>query len=100
MFIQFARFSPPRNPVLRVLLGALGLVLLAIFSVVGLFIAAAVALLFFARVLWRQWRFPSGFPQTEETSQAKRTGESSRVSDGDVIDGEFTVIDQHRRSNH
>ena len=99
MYIQFARFSPPRNPLLRLLLGLTGLALLALFSVVGLFIAAGVALIFAVRALWRQWRFPQGFPQSAGPARQKPPGDTSRVADGDVIDGEFTVIDRHRRPN-
>ena len=99
MFIQFARFSPPRNPVVRLLLGLFGLVLLALFSVVGLAIAATVAVVFFARAMWRQWRFPEGVPQARQPGEPQSSHGASRVGDGDVIDGEFTVIDHNRRPN-
>jgi len=99
MYIQFARFSPPRHPVLRLLLGLAGLTLLALFSVVGLFIAAGVALVVAARVLWLRWRFRDGIPQPDVHGPRQGSAESSRVRDDDIIDGEFTVIDHNRRPN-
>ena len=92
MRIQFASFSPPRHPVLRVLLGILGLAVLAVFSVVGLFIAAAVAVIFVGRGLWLRWRYPQGTPRATGAASSGTHGVGNNRND-DVIDGEFTVID-------
>ena len=69
--------SKPRHPVLRLVLGLLGLVLLAVLVVVGLFVG--LGMLLFAAVR-RMLRAPS--------AQAARKVEES------VIEGEFSVVEK------
>ena len=80
-------FSAPRKPrhrVLRVVLGLVGVAVLAVLVMFGLFVGAAMiagGLLF---KLWKQ----RGKPLAQ--GNARR---DSRVSDGRVLDGEFRVVD-------
>lgn len=67
--------SKPRHPLLRLLLGLLGLVLLAVLVVVGLFVG--LGMLLFAAVR-RMLRAPAAAPARVES----------------VIDGEYSVVDK------
>ncbi len=72
---QFAR---PRHPLLRLLLAAAGLALLAMFSVVALAIGAVVLLALAVRRLFLPQRAP--------------TRQQAASAAGDVIEGEFSVV--------
>jgi hypothetical protein len=72
----------PRHPLMRILLGAVGLALLGFFTVFGLLIAA-VALAGLA--LHRLFRRISG-----------QTPAPTRPIDPRVIEGEFTVVEKQR----
>jgi hypothetical protein len=65
----------PRHPLLRLVLGLLGLVVLAVLVVVGLFVG--LGMLLFAAVR-RMFRAPSAAPRHVES----------------VIDGEYSVVDK------
>jgi hypothetical protein len=67
--------SKPRHPLLRLVLGLLGLVLLAVLVVVGLFVG--LGMLMFA-ALRRMLRAPAAAPARVES----------------VIDGEYSVVDK------
>jgi len=67
--------SKPRHPLLRLVLGLLGLVLLAVLVVVGLFVG--LGMLMFAAVR-RMLRAPVVAPQQVDS----------------VIDGEYSVVDK------
>jgi hypothetical protein len=67
--------SKPRHPLLRLVLGLLGLVVLAVLVVVGLFVG--LGMLLFAAVR-RMLRAPAAAPQRVEA----------------VIDGEYSVVDK------
>jgi len=69
--------SKPRHPLLRLVIGLLGLVLLAVLVVVGLFVG--LGMLLFAAVR-RMLRAPATTPV-------------SRQSDS-VIDGEYSIVDK------
>ena len=80
---RFFSYTPhkPRHPLLRLALGMLGLVLLALLVVFGLFIGLGMLLFASARRLLR----------------AKPTPTTPASLEG-VIDGEFSVIDKSRTS--
>jgi hypothetical protein len=67
--------SKPRHPLLRLVLGLLGLVVLAVLLVVGLFVG--LGMLMFAAVR-RMLRAPATAPRHVES----------------VIDGEYSVVDK------
>jgi uncharacterized protein (DUF58 family) len=71
--------SKPRHPLLRLVLGLLGLVLLAVLVVVGLFVG--LGMLLFAAVR-RMLRAPAA-------------ASVSRKIDESVIDGEYSVVNKH-----
>lgn len=64
----------PRNPLLRLLLGLLGLVLLLVLVVVGLFVGLGMLLFAALRRLSRPGR--------------------ARVAGTDALDGEYTVVEK------
>lgn len=66
----------PRNPLLRVLLGLLGVLLLAVLVVFGVVIGLGMLLFTALRRLWRNHREDGARP-----AQA-----------GDVIEGEYTLV--------
>ena len=72
--------SKPRHPLLRIALGMLGVLLLAMLVVFGLFIGLGMLLFAAARRMMRP--APSAAPEKLEG----------------VIDGEFSVIDKNRAS--
>lgn len=80
---RFLSFTPskPRHPLLRLALGLLGLVLLALLVVFGLFIGLGMLLFAAARRLLRR--------QPAAAQSAKIEG---------VIDGEFSVIEKNHAS--
>lgn len=67
--------SKPRHPLLRLVLGLLGIVVLAVLVVVGLFVG--LGMLLFA-ALRRMLRAPAAAPRKVEA----------------VIDGEYSVVDK------
>jgi hypothetical protein len=66
----------PRNPLLRVLLGLLGVLLLAVLVVFGVVIGLGMLLLTAVRRLWRHRREDAARPAPA----------------GDVIEGEYTLV--------
>jgi len=72
--------SKPRHPLLRIALGLLGVLLLALLVVFGLFIGLGMLLFAAARRMMRP---------AADVAPAKVEG---------VIDGEFSVIDKNRAS--
>lgn len=78
---RFFTYTPskPRHPLLRLLLGLLGLVLLAVLVVVGLFVG--LGMLLFAAVR-RMLRRDTAAPAASEQ----------------VIEGEYSVVDKTRPS--
>jgi len=72
-------FAPPRNPLARVGLGVLGVALLGALSLLGLALAALVALGFAGRALWLRLAAPRP---------------AAPANDPAVLEGEFTVINQ------
>lgn len=80
-YIQFAKFRnlfaprKPRNPLVRVAMGPLGLAILAVLIVGGLFIGAAMILV---GVVWKLL--------------ASRKARPLRESDPTVVDGEYRVV--------
>lgn len=81
---RFLSFTPskPRHPLLRLVLGLLGLVLLALLVVGGLFVGLGMLMFAATRRLLRP-------PQAANAAPAHIEG---------VIDGEFSVIDKNRAS--
>jgi hypothetical protein len=79
---RFLGFTPskPRHPLLRLVLGLLGLVLLAVLVVGGLFVGVGMLMFAAARRLLRA-------PQPAGAAPARVEG---------VIDGEYSVIDKNR----
>lgn len=81
-YFQFANlrnlFAPrkPRNPLLRVALGLLGLAVLAVLVVGGLFVGAAMIL---AGVAWK-------------LLASRKSRPAVRRASGDVLDGEYRVV--------
>lgn len=81
---RFFSFTPskPRHPLLRLVFGLFGLVLLALLVVFGLFIGIGMLLFAAARRMLRGGPVASG---------------ASRVEAG-AIDGEFAVVEKNRAS--
>jgi hypothetical protein len=79
---RFFTFTPskPRHPLLRLVLGLLGLVLLAVLVVGGLFVGLGMLMFAAARRVLRA-------PRASAAPPAHLEG---------VIDGEFSVIDKNR----
>ena len=77
--------QPPRNPLLRLALALVGVVLLGFFTVFGLIAAAAVLAGFALRRVWLRLRGPAAAPFAP-----------ARPADPDVIEGEFSVVDKPR----
>lgn len=77
--------QPPRNPLLRLALALVGVVLLGFFTVFGLIAAAAVLAGFALRQVWLRLRGPAA------AEAAPR-----RPVDPNVIEGEFSVVDKPR----
>jgi len=73
--------SKPRHPLLRLMLGLLGVMLLGLLVVFGLFIGLGMLLFAAARRMFR--------PAVQAAAPEKLDG---------VIDGEFSVIDKNRAS--
>ena len=69
----------PRNPLLRLLIGMLGLALLVVLVVVGLFVG--LCMLLFAAV-----------------RRLMRSGQASAIKPENVLDGEYTVIQKRSAS--
>lgn len=81
---RFFSFTPskPRHPLLRLVFGLFGLVLLALLVVFGLFIGIGMLLFAAVRRMLRGGPVAAG---------------ASRVEEG-VIDGEFAVVEKNRAS--
>lgn len=77
--------QPPRNPLLRLALALVGVILLGFFTVFGLIAAAAVLAGFALRRIWLRLRGPN-------VSAAV----SARPADPNVIEGEFSVVEKPR----
>jgi hypothetical protein len=70
--------SKPRHPLLRLVFGLLGLVLLAVLVVVGLFVGLGMLMFAAVRRMLRGANVAAAAPRVEEN----------------VIDGEYSVIDK------
>ena len=77
--------QPPRNPLLRLALGLVGVVLLGFFTVFGLVAAGVVLAGFALRHVLLRLRGPVTSPTTP-----------TRPADPHVIEGEFSVVDKPR----
>jgi len=88
MYIRFQGWRPPRNPLVRLLLGVAGVALLGFFTVFGLVVAAAVMAALGLRALWRQLAQPSRRPVEP---QAGARVPHAPPPPG-VIEGEYRVI--------
>jgi hypothetical protein len=77
--------QPPRNPLLRLALALVGLVLLGFFTVFGLVATGAVLAGFALRHVLLRLRGPVASPAAP-----------TRPADPHVIEGEFSVVDKPR----
>jgi hypothetical protein len=84
MHARFVQLQLPRNPILRVLLGVLGVALLGLFALAGAALAVVGLAALGLRGLWLRLR--SGSP-------GQPAGYSS---DPDVIEGDFQVVERPR----
>ncbi|MFA5684406.1 MAG: hypothetical protein WCZ65_04895 [Lysobacteraceae bacterium] len=80
MRVMFTGFSPPRHPLARAALGLGALVLIGVFSVIGLAVASLAVLAFTGRSLWQRLR---GAP-------------TRRPHDPRIIEGEFEIVQPGR----
>ena len=94
MYISMPSLRRSRNPLVRVLSLLVGLALLGLLLVFGL--AVAGVLLFGGAVLliWRQWKYRRMASSTTTASHAAPHAASS----GQVLEGEFVVIQSERRT--
>jgi hypothetical protein len=76
------QIRPPRNPLLRLLMAVAGMIVLGMFTIVGVFVAALLLAAFSLRQLWLR---ANGRASTGPERQPR--GHQPKV-----IEGEFTVV--------
>lgn len=82
MHPAFVQLRLPRNPLMRLLLAVLGIVMLSFFALAGAALAATVLAILGLRALW--WKLRGGHPA------------AGRAQPSDVIEGDYTVIEKVR----
>ncbi|HET6603078.1 MAG TPA: hypothetical protein VFG21_02530 [Xanthomonadaceae bacterium] len=87
MRVLFQSFRLPRNPLARLGLALLAVLLLVVAWGVVLVAAVGIGLALAARALWLGLRGPGSVPAA-----------GSRPADPDIIEGEFRVISRERES--
>ncbi|MBK9495388.1 MAG: hypothetical protein BWZ07_00092 [Alphaproteobacteria bacterium ADurb.BinA280] len=89
-------FRMPRHPLLRLLLGIVGVLLMLAFSIVGIVLFASIALIWSARLAWLRWRGTQ--PSGEVFGAPPRSSASAaRGADDSVIEGDYVVLDSPSR---
>jgi hypothetical protein len=84
MHARFVQLQLPRNPILRVLLGVVGVALLGLFALAGAALAVVGLAALGLRGLWLRLRGGAAH------------AEGRRPSDPDVIEGDFQVVERPR----
>ncbi|MCG6117426.1 MAG: hypothetical protein MEQ07_04415 [Aquimonas sp.] len=84
MHARFVQLQLPRNPILRVLLGVLGIALLGLFALAGATLAVVGLAALGLRGLWLRLR---GSAQPRQPQ---------RPFDPDVIEGDYRVVERPR----